>query len=804
MKVSYKWLQEYVDIDISPEELSEALTMAGIEVDHISYPGQEIKGVVVGAIEKITPHPEADKLIVCQVRLGQETIQIITGATNVKEGQRVPVAPVGAVLPGGIKMKKAKLRGMDSFGMLCSADELNLDAALVSSESKDGIMILNPESPIGEDIVLLLNLDDVIFELDLTPNRSDCLSVINIAREIGTILKKPVHLPEINFSEGNESIKDLASVEVLDPDLCNRYAARLVKNVKIKPSPVWMQHYLRSAGIRPINNVVDISNYVMLETGQPLHTFDYDTLSGHKIIVRRARKGEKMFTLDGQERTFGTETLLICDEEKPVAVAGVMGGLDTEVTENTRHILIEAARFHPTSIRRTSRALGLRSESSLRFEKGLDVQTTIVAAHRAAQLMAELAEGEVCQGMIDIKSNLPKETTVLLRVQRVNELLGTALTQEEVLSIIDNLKFYWEIVGDIIQITIPTYRQDITREVDLIEEVARIHGYDKIPVSLPAGAMTEGKKTPFQKFEDQVKDYLIGVGFMEVINYSFISLEDYDRILIPEESSLRNVVVIKNPLSDAQGVMRTTLIPGLLETASRNTNRRNLDFAFYEWGKIFLPSNEKQPQEPIMLGGVISGKLTQGWNQPLQNLDFYYLKGVIDELFARFGIDQWSLKNESLPVFLHPGRAGNIYIGDTYVGFLGEIHPLVQENYHLENRTYVFHIYAEELMNLSQSTVSYQAVPKYPAIDRDMALVVKDEIPASAIEEIILQNGGRLLTEVNLFDVYKGSQIPDSFKSLAYSLTFQSQEKTLTDDEITAVFQKIQKELSDKFGVELR
>ncbi|MCR6546824.1 phenylalanine--tRNA ligase subunit beta [Dehalobacterium formicoaceticum] len=804
MKVSYKWLQEYVDIDLSPEDLGNALTMAGIEVEHITCFGQEIKGVVIGEILKIIPHPEADKLVICQVNLGQETVQIITGATNVQEGQRIPVAPVGAVLPGGIKMKKAKLRGLDSFGMLCSAGELNLDETLVSPESKDGIMILSPESPIGEDIVSWLNLDDAVLELSLTPNRSDCLSVINIAREIGTILKKPVRLPEINLAEGKENIEDLASVEVLDPDLCNRYAARLVKNVKLKPSPPWMQHYLRAAGIRSINNVVDISNYVMLETGQPLHTFDYDTLSGHKIIVRRAHEGEKMFTLDGQERIFNRENLLICDEKKPVAVAGVMGGLNTEVTEQTHHILIESARFDPAAIRHTSKDLGLRSESSLRFEKGLDVYSTIIAVQRAAQLMAELAEGEVVQGVLDVRGNLPEETVLTLRVQKVNELLGTALRQEEILAIIDDLKFSWEMAGSEIRVIIPSYRQDITREVDLIEEVARLHGYEKIPLTLPAGRMTEGKKTEFQNFEDQVKNYLTGAGFMEVITYSFISPRDYDRMMIPDDSSLRNGVVIMNPISDAQSVMRTTLIPGLLETASRNTNRRNLNFAFYEWGKIFIPGNEKLPQEPMMLGGVISGKLSQGWSRSPQNLDFYYLKGVLDGLFARFGIENWSLKGESLPVFLHPGRSGNIYIGDTYVGFIGEIHPAVQENYHLESRSYIFQVYVEEIMHLGKNTLCYQAVPKYPAIDRDMALLVKEEIPAQLIEEIIRQNGGTLLTGITLFDLYKGSQIPEGFKSLAYALTFQSKEKTLTDDEISPVFQKIQNELLNKFDVELR
>lgn len=804
MKVSYQWLKQYVDIDISPEELAERLTMAGIAVEHVQHLGQGIKGVVVGEILDVKPHPEADKLVVCKVNLGTEVVQIVTGAPNVKAHQRIPVAPVSAELPGGFKLRKVKLRGLESLGMMCSAEELGMDEALVSPESRGGILILSPDSPVGEDIISVLNLDDAVLEFELTPNRSDCLSVINIAREVGAILQKPVQLPEIKISEGKESVSDIASVEVMEPDLCNRYVVRVVKNVNIKPSPQWMQHCLRSAGIRPINNVVDISNYVMMETGQPLHTFDYDKIAGHKIIVRRAHDGEKMHTLDGQERIFNTDTLLICDAEKPITVAGVMGGLNTEVTDETHNILIEAARFHPVSVRRTSKNLGLRSESSLRFEKSLDVYNTIEGAHRAAQLMAELADGQVVGGAIDVLGAVPERTVVTLNVKRVNQVLGTDLTIEEITGFMKNLNFPAEVSQDELKVTIPTYRQDISREIDLIEEVARLNGYDKIPVSLPYGATTEGKKTRFQGFEDRVRDYLTGTGFMEVINYSFISPRDFNRINLPEDSSLRNVVEIKNPLSDEQSVMRTTLVPGLLEAASRNTSRRNIDFAIYECGRVFLPAAGKLPQEHMLLGGVISGKVEGGWHQGPQVYDFYYLKGVLEGLFERLGIKNWSLKAESFPVFLHPGRSGNIFIDDTYIGFMGEIHPAVQENYHLENKTYIFQVYLQKIMEKALDVVKYQPVPKYPAVDRDMALVVKDEIPAGSIEEIIWENGENILKSVNLFDVYKGTQIPEGYKSLAYALTFQSGEKTLTDDEVSFVFQKIKDRLSEKFGVELR
>ncbi|MGI6684922.1 MAG: phenylalanine--tRNA ligase subunit beta [Bacillota bacterium] len=804
MKVSYKWLKQYVDIDISPEELATRLTMAGLAVEHVEHLGQGIKGVIVGEVLDVKPHPQADKLVVCQVNLGTEVVQIVTGAENVKVQHRVPVAPVGSELPGGMKLRKAKLRGLESFGMMCSAEELGIDEALIDPESRDGIMILDPDAPIGADIKSVLNLDDAVLEFELTPNRSDCLSVINIAREVGAILQKPVYLPEITLKEGGAFVGDLAAVEVLDQELCNRYVARVVQNVKLKPSPQWMQHCLRSAGVRPINNVVDISNYVMLEMGQPLHTFDYDTLAGHKIIVRRAVEGEKMFTLDGQERIFSSDTLLICDAEKPVAVAGVMGGLATEVTENTRNILIESARFHPVSIRRTSKRLGLRSESSLRFEKGLDVYNTLVAAHRAAQLMAELADGEIAEGVIDVVGEIPEKIQITLGGNRVNEILGTNLTVSEIASFMERLNFPTELDRDAMKVTIPTYRQDITREIDLIEEVARLNGYDQIPVTLPKGETTEGRRTRFQHFEDRVKEFLTGAGFIEVINYSFISPRDFDKINLPADSALRNVIGIMNPLSDEQSVMRTTLIPGLLETASRNTSRRNQDFAIFECGRIFLPGEEKLPQEPLMLAGVVSGKVERGWNQEPQVFDFFYLKGVLGSMFQRFGIKKWSLKAESFPGFLHPGRAGNIFLGDIYVGFMGEIHPSVQEKYHLENRTYVFQVYLAPIMEAALDVIKYQPIPKYPSVDRDMALVVKNEIPAEAINEVIWENGENILTQVTLFDVYKGTQIPEGYKSLAYALTFQSGERTLTDDEVTSVFQKIKERLSEKFGVELR
>ncbi|MDD4752112.1 MAG: phenylalanine--tRNA ligase subunit beta [Desulfitobacteriaceae bacterium] len=804
MKVAYQWLKQYIDSGLSPAELASKLTMVGLAVEHVEFLEKGIKNVVVGQIKEITRHPQADKLVICQVDMGEKTVQIVTGATNVREGHKVPVALVGAKLPGGVKMKAAKLRGIESYGMLCSGEELGIDETYVSEESRGGIMILHPDVPVGKDAVEVLGLDDAVLEFELTPNRSDCLSVINVAREVSAVSGKEITLPKIEFKETEENINDIASVEVKDEELCNRYVARVVKGVKLGPSPEWMQHFLRSAGIRPINNVVDISNYVMLEMGQPLHTFDYNRLVGHKIIVRRAYEEEKMFTLDGQERIFGSDTLLICDGEKPVAVAGVMGGLDTEVTEKTENILIEAARFHPVSIRRTSRMLGLRSESSLRFEKGLDVSNVKNACDRAAQLMAEFCGGQVVNGVIDTFDQDIELLKVPLRIARINQILGTSLTREEVTSFMERLHFSFEIMGEEMIVTIPPYRQDITREVDLIEEVARLNGYDQIPVTLPFGPTTEGRKTRLQEFADNVKNFFVGVGLVEVITYSFINRKDLDKIILAEDCPLRKTVKVKNPLSDEQGIMRTTLAPGLLATAALNTSRRKTDLAIFECGRIFMPGSEKLPEETEVLGALVSGSLNRGWNWQAQTLDFYFLKGVLAALFDRLEIKDWRLKAEKLPPFLHPGRAGSIHVNNCLVGYIGEIHPRVQDNYDLEEKTCIMQIDLAPLADASPNVVRYIPFGKFPSVQRDMALLVPESLAAEEVSAMIRAKGGEILTGVSLFDVYKGAQVPEGYKSLAYSLSFQAVDRTLTDEEVTRVFDQTKSELFAKFGVELR
>lgn len=804
MKVSFSWLKQYVDIDVSPDELAERLTMVGLAVEHVEKLGHDITNVVVGKILEIKDHPQADKLVVCSIDIGREVVQIVTGASNVRSGQRVPVAIIGAKLPGGMEIKKADFRGVASYGMLCSAQELNIDEALVSEESRKGILILNQDAPLGEDLIQVMGLDDTILEFELTPNRSDCLSVINIAREVGSILGKEVTLPTMQLAETEEQVKNMASVEVIDQDLCNRYVAKIVKNINIAPSPLWMQHYLRCSGIRPINNVVDISNYVMLETGQPLHTFDFDRLADSKIIVRRALEGEEMVTLDGQKRIFSSETLLICDGEKPVAVAGVMGGLDTEVSPDTRNILIEAARFHPVSVRRASRLLGLRSESSLRFEKGLDVANVAHAANRAAQLLANLAGGIVVGESIDTFTGEFNKNRIQLRTSKVNEILGTDLSTEKVSLIMKSLCFGVEVKDEEMEVTIPSYRQDIIREIDLIEEVARINGYDNIPISLPFGITTEGRKTKAQNLEDITKNLLTGAGLTEVITFSFISPKDLDKINLSENSSYRNVVTVKNPLSDEQSIMRTTLAPGLLEVASRNNSRRNTNLAIFECGRVFISQGNKLPYETIMLGALGTGKFSRGWNSRPQDVDFYFLKGVLNEIFQRFGINDWKLEADSLPHFLHPGRSGRVIIGNQVIGYLGEIHPLVQEKYDLENRTYLFEVNLNSIIEAASVNIKYAPVAKYPAVERDMALLAKDSVPAGAINDVICASGGDILSDVNLFDVYKGTQIPEGYKSLAYSLLFQAKDRTLVDEEVSQAFERITKSLFERLEVELR
>jgi len=808
MQVSFKWLQEYVDIDITPEELAEKLTNAGVTVDEIEYLNKGIEGVVVAKVLTVQKHPNADKLSLCQVTTDNENVyQVVCGAPNVRDGQIVPFALVGANLPGNVKIKKAKLRGVESQGMICSAQELGIDDESLPSEQREGILVLDPSAPLGEDIVKYLNLDDCILKLDLTPNRGDCLSVINIAREIGAILGKKVKLPEISFAEIDKNVHDFVQIKIDAPDLCYRYAARIVEGVTIKPSPLWLQHRLRCSGIRPINNVVDITNYILLEYGQPLHAFDYNFLEQGQIIVRQAKPGEKIVTLDGQERELTEEMLLITDPTKAVAVAGVMGGENSEVKETTTTVLIESAYFNPKSIRRTSTGLGLRSESSLRFEKGINIETVVEACNRAAQLMADLAGGRILKGVADNYPTPIKRTVIHLQLDKINKVLGTALTDKEIKGILTRLDFLiLQEDGEKITVEVPPYRPDITIPEDLIEEVARLYGYENIPVTLPEGVTSQGQKTVEQKLRDKILEVLSFRGLYEVINFSFINKNHFDKLLLPEDDSRRNAIPLLNPLSEEQGYMRTSILPGLLVNLQKNINKRNENIGIFELGKIYLPQSQGQDitREKMTLGIAVSGVLVSDWQEKGRKVDFYYLKGILEDLFDKLNIINVDFVPCKDNPSYHPGRTAKVYVNNEQIGILGQVHPLVLENYDLPKEVYIAEIDVDVLFKIGQGKVEFKQLPKFPSVSRDLAIVVKDQVLAKDLIEKIKELGGELLVELQIFDVYKGGQIPSDSKSIAFSLTFQAMDRTLTDKEINEIFDRIQNSLGVHFGATLR
>ncbi|MCL2766726.1 MAG: phenylalanine--tRNA ligase subunit beta, partial [Peptococcaceae bacterium] len=614
MYISYNWLKDYVDIDIPPQELADRLTMIGVAVENVTALGQGVHGVVVGRIESIDPHPGADKLVVTVVDTGSEKLQIVTAATNVSAGDVIPVALEGAVVASGLKIKRAKLRGVESRGMMCSGQELGIDPNTMPAEQAHGIMLLPQDTPLGMDAKEAVGVNDFILELDLTPNRGDCLSVIGVAREVAALTGQPLKLPKPEFPETGEDITGHAKVDIADPELCRRYIARLLRNIRIFPSPSWMQARLRAAGMRPINNIVDVTNYVMLEMGQPLHAFDYDKLAEHHIIVRQAKPGEEMLSLDGTQRKLTPDMLLITDPSGPVCIAGVMGGLDSEITENTTTMLLESAYFHPVSIRRTSKALGLRSEASLRFEKGIDQVGCLAAINRAVQLICDMNAGEAVKGVIDNNIAPAPERTVILRPERVNYVLGIDISKEKVSGILEKLQFAVKDSGDVLSVAIPSYRGDVSIEEDLIEEIARMYGYDIVPSTLPTGLSACGAKTREQVFRTVVADTLAASGINEAITYSFTNPGVFDRMNLEQDNVLRQTINIQNPLSEDHSVMRTMLLPGLLESLAKNFNRRNQDAALFEIGTVFLPESVgDNHQERQILAGAVMGAQPGSW-----------------------------------------------------------------------------------------------------------------------------------------------------------------------------------------------
>ena len=798
MNVTLNWLKNYIDFKFSPNELADRLTMLGVEVESIKQPGAELEGVVVGSVTAIRPHPDADKLVLCQVDIGEsEELQIVCGAPNVREGMLAPVATIGATLPIGLTIKRAKLRGEASHGMLCSEKELGL------SEDAAGLMELQADIPLGTSFSEALGLDDVIFELEITPNRPDCLSMIGVAREIRAETGNALKLPRVDFNEAETDIQEMTSVTIEAPNLCPRYAARVIQGVTIEASPEWLQQRLESVGIGVINNIVDITNFVLMEYGQPLHAFDYHKLTENRIVVRRAAVGENLTTLDEIERELTPDMLVIADAEKPVALAGIMGGYDSEITDTTCDVLLESAYFNPSSVRATAKALGISTEASYRFERGADPGIVLAALDRAAQLIAELAGGTICKGIVDVYPGQQPLTRIQLRPERVNFILGTALEATEMTQILSRLGFDVKAnSAENYEVIVPTFRSDITREIDLIEEIARVHGYDNIPTTLPKGDIPVPAPNPSTEVRKRVKQFLLAAGMMEAVNYSFCDPNCFDKIRFTADSPLRETLKLQNPLSPEMSVLRTTLLPHLLENAQHNRNHQIDTIAFFEIGNVFIRNGEQKETERV--AGILAGQIGEGvYSNPYQSPDFYDIKGFVEGILEVCGIVDYTLQKTDTPTF-HPGRSAEIRLRNKQIGTFGEAHPEVLENYDLPYKAYLFEFDMEVLTDAAIFAKRFEPIPIYPTIERDLAIVVDKDVLSDMPTELIYATGGELVKSVRLFDVYEGEQVPEDKKSLAYAITYHSATETLTDKAVNTLHDKVVKHLNQKLGAELR
>ncbi|HWR44591.1 phenylalanine--tRNA ligase subunit beta [Sporomusa sp.] len=808
MRASFKWLQDYVEINETPEKLADMLTMAGIPVAAVEPLGQNISGVVTGKVIEIGPHPDADKLSVCKIDIGTEVLTIVTGATNVRQGHIVPVATVGANLPNGMNIQPTKLRGMLSYGMLCSTEELNIDNKLVSPEARNGIYILPADTAVGIDIRTALGLDDVVLEFELTANRADCFSIIGIAREIAVLTGASLKKPMLNLKEtGVEKANSLTNIQIADSSLCPRFAARVLTNIKVGPSPAWMQHRIQAAGMRPINNIVDVTNFVMLELGQPMHAYDYNLLARHSLVVRKANPGEKLTTLDGIKRELEPDMLVIADAVQAVGIAGVMGGLATEVTANTQNVLLEAASFKGVSVRRTSRALGLRSEASGRFERGVDTANVIKALDRAAKLLEDMGACQVCPGIVDVYPDMQLPKQVAFTPEQINKYLGTDIPGSTMKDILKRLGFDVDVLAEKITVTVPTWRGDVTLPADICEEIARIYGYNNVPSTTPAGSMAQGKQSYTQTIVDKIKAVLTGSGFLEIISFSFTHPEAFDKLNIPEGSSLRHAIEVLNPITDDFPILRTTLLGGLMDTIVRNLSRKNEEFKLYEIGAVYLPENlplKELPQEPLMLCGAIIGKRHPlAWNQTRDMVDFYDAKGSVEAILEGLRIGGYTVEADVNPS-LHPGKTAVIKKEGDILGTVGEVHPEVLNAYGINRKVYLFELNVEALVKHAVHKPGYQALPKFPAITRDLAVVLSESVPAGDVTQAIIANAGPLLSSVQLFDVYTGQQVTAGSRSLAFSLTFRANDRTLTDVEIDEHYKNIIVYLENTFEAKLR
>lgn len=804
MNTSLNWIKVYVpDLECTDQEYMDAMTLSGTKVEGYNALDKDLDKIVVGQIKSIEKHPDADKLVICKVDIGDKTIQIVTGAPNTFEGMKVPVVldggrvaggHDGSKTDGGIKIKKGKLRGVESDGMMCSIEELGSSKDFYPDAPDNGLYVMPEDAVVGSDAVSALGLRDTVFEYEVTNNRVDCFSVIGIAREAAATFRKDFVPPVIKETGNEEDVNDFVKVDVQAADLCPRYTARLVKNIKLAPSPEWMQRRLAASGIRPINNIVDITNYVMEEYGQPMHAYDFDTIAGSKIIVRRANEGEEFVTLDGQTRKLDPSVLMICDADKSIGIAGIMGGENSKITDDVQTMLFEAACFDGTNIRLSAKKVGMRTEASGKFEKGLDPNLAAQAMNRACQLIEELGAGEVVGGIVDVYPEKKQERRIKFEPEKINKLLGINISKEEMLGYLEKIEIVYD--DSVNELIIPTFRQDLECGADIAEEVARFYGYDKIPTTLPTGEATTGRLSFKMRVEAIARDIAEFCGFSQGMTYSFESPKVFDKLLIPQDSQLRNTVVISNPLGEDFSIMRTTPLNGMLTSLATNYNRRNKDVKLYELGNIYLPKALPLTELPEERMQFTLGFYGEG--------DFFTMKGVVEEFFEKAGMRN---KPEYDPKagrpYLHPGRQADIIYDKEVVGYLGEVHPEVLDNYSIGDRVYIAVLDMPQIVAKASFDRKYKGIAKFPAVTRDISMVMKKSVLVGTIEDIIEKRGGSLVESYKLFDIYEGAQIQSGYKSVAYSISFRAKDRTLEDKDINPIMEKILKDLGN-LGIELR
>lgn len=804
MNTSLNWIKVYVpDLECTDQEYMDAMTLSGTKVEGYNALDKDLDKIVVGQIKSIEKHPDADKLVICKVDIGDKTIQIVTGAPNTFEGMKVPVVldggrvaggHDGSKTDGGIKIKKGKLRGVESDGMMCSIEELGSSKDFYPDAPDNGLYVMPEDAVVGSDAVSALGLRDTVFEYEVTNNRVDCFSVIGIAREAAATFRKDFVPPVIKETGNEEDVNDFVKVDVQAADLCPRYTARLVKNIKLAPSPEWMQRRLAASGIRPINNIVDITNYVMEEYGQPMHAYDFDTIAGSKIIVRRANEGEEFVTLDGQTRKLDPSVLMICDADKSIGIAGIMGGENSKITDDVQTMLFEAACFDGTNIRLSAKKVGMRTEASGKFEKGLDPNLAAQAMNRACQLIEELGAGEVVGGIVDVYPEKKQERRIKFEPEKINKLLGINISKEEMLGYLEKIEIVYD--DSVNELIIPTFRQDLECGADIAEEVARFYGYDKIPTTLPTGEATTGRLSFKMRVEAIARDIAEFCGFSQGMTYSFESPKVFDKLLIPQDSQLRNTVVISNPLGEDFSIMRTTPLNGMLTSLATNYNRRNKDVKLYELGNIYLPKALPLTELPEERMQFTLGFYGEG--------DFFTMKGVVEEFFEKAGMRN---KPEYDPKagrhYLHPGRQADIIYDKEVVGYLGEVHPEVLDNYSIGDRVYIAVLDMPHIVAKASFDRKYKGIAKFPAVTRDISMVMKKSVLVGTIEDIIEKRGGSLVESYKLFDIYEGAQIQSGYKSVAYSISFRAKDRTLEDKDINPIMEKILKDLGN-LGIELR